>query len=311
MARKTPRQHISPLITPFSTVVFYTKSLIIECGGRKMTWWQALVLGVVQGLGEFLPISSSGHLVFFQNLFGITEAPLLLDTLLHAGTLVSVFILLWREFLFLFRKPFRVMLYLILATLPAVAAQLLFGDFLESAFDGSLLGWSFLATSLLLLVAWLLTEKKTAADKHACPDKSKSDGLNRIKWYQALAMGTAQAVAILPGVSRSGSTLCTGLLTGVGRETAVRFSFLMSIPVIGGSILLQAKEVVTLGSAALGGLSPIFLALGVVAAAVTGLLSMSLMFRLVRKGKLWIFALYTGVLGIFVILDQTILHWVF
>lgn len=276
-----------------------------------MTWWQALVLGIVQGLGEFLPISSSGHLVLFQNLFGITEAPLLLDTLLHAGTLVSVFILLWREFLFLFKKPFRVLLYLILATLPAVAAQLLFSDFLESTFSGSLLGWSFLVTSLLLLVTWFLSDKRSSVGKHSAAAENRVENLNTIKWYQALWMGGAQAVAILPGISRSGSTLCAGLLSGVDRETAVRFSFLMSMPVIGGSILLQAKDVLTQGSAVLEGLSPVCLVIGVVAAAVTGLLSLSLMFRLVRKGKLWIFGLYTGVLGIWVLLDQTILHWVF
>lgn len=267
-----------------------------------LSWWQALVLGLVQGLGEFLPVSSSGHLVLFQNLFGITGEVLLLDTLLHVGTLAAVFAALWPDIVPLFKKPIqKTTLLLVIATLPAVAVTLLLGDAIDRIFGGVWLGWSFLLTALILLTAGRIRPHVGAASFH---------GLG--VWH-ALAMGTAQAVAIMPGVSRSGTTICSGLLSGADRDAATRFSFVMSIPAILGSLVFQIKNIAQTGLSASGGADMGWGAvlLGMLAAAVAGFLALKWMLHLVRRGKLWIFGLYTGLLGALILCDRFFCHLVF
>ncbi len=278
-----------------------------------MLWWQAVLLGIVQGLGEFLPISSSGHLVLFQNILGITEEPMLFATLLHVGTLAAVFIVLWQDILPLLKHPFsRVVLLVIGATVPAVIAQLLFGDFFESTFSGGFLGWAFLITAFFLLATTYLDRRRRnrGTGRHALAEEG-GYRLEELTWVQALTMGVVQAVAILPGVSRSGSTLCGGLVTGARRESAARFSFLMSIPVILGSVVLQAKDIVELGSGAMTELPLPVVLLGMAASLVSGLLALKWMIWIVKKGKLWAFGVYTLALGVLILVDQYLLHWVF
>lgn len=274
-----------------------------------MQWWQALILGIVQGLGEFLPISSSGHLVLFQNILGVTEEPMLFATLLHVGTLVAVLIVLWQDILPLIKKPFcRTVYMLVAATVPAVLAELLFGDFFEATFSGGFLGWAFLITAFFLLFTTWLDRTRTAVKASA-----EKDGysLEELTWKQVITMGIAQAVAILPGVSRSGSTLCGGLVTGARREPAARFSFLMSIPVILGSVVLQMGDILELGSGAMTALPLSAVALGMLASLVSGLFALKWMMWLVKKGKLWMFGIYTLVLGVLVLADQYLLHLFF
>lgn len=261
-----------------------------------MTVWEAILLGLVQGFTEFLPVSSSGHLVLFQNILGISEEPLFFDTMVHVATLVAVCAVLWRDIWELIRRPIqKKMLALIIATLPAAICGVLLDDFLESLFGGSFLGFSFLITALLLVLA-----------EQVCQLYRRPK--NEITYPAALTMGAMQAVALLPGVSRSGSTLVGGLLSGTERNTATRFAFLMSIPVILGSALLQGYKCAKADSL---GVELLPVLLGMVAAAVSGFFAVKFMLRLIQKHKLYGFAIYTGALGLLVLLDQLLLHVVF
>ena len=263
-----------------------------------MTWWQAIILGLIQGLGEFLPISSSGHLVLFQNIFNIKGEELLFDSLLHFGTLIAVFIVLWKDIWNILKKPIRkVTLNLIIATIPAVLAALFFGDFIDQAFGGGYLGWGFLLTAVILF----LTAKMKPSNE--------SPDLDEINTKQTLTMGFMQAVAILPGVSRAGSTICGGLFTKGNRDAVTRFSFLMSIPAILGSLVYNVKDLFEIGTSETIVISNVLL--GTAVAAVAGVLSLKLMINLVKKGKLWVFGVYVLILGIAVLSDKYFLHLVF
>lgn len=257
-----------------------------------MNVWQAMLLGLIQGLCEFLPVSSSGHLVLFQEIMGINDPGILLDTLLHVGTLIAIFVVFWRDIWDMIRHPLSKPVYrLVLATIPAVIATLLLGDFFEVAFTGKFLGLGFLATSIILLVS------------------GKKQGHRREMGYlDALVMGIFQAVAILPGISRSGSTISGGLLRGINREEAAKFSFLMSIPAILGSVVLQVKDMFS-GMAVALPFWPV--ALGMVVAALSSLFAIKFMLYIVKKTDLRWFALYTAVLGVLVCLDQWFFHLVF
>lgn len=266
-----------------------------------MSILESIVLGIVQGLTEFLPVSSSGHIVLLQKIFGLTGLEgatdpwlLFFDTMLHLGSLVAVVIVLWKYIIDLFRKPFHTLLYLIIATIPAVIFSLLFKDFVDKAFGGSFLGYSFLLTAIILCVAELIAQR-TARKKD-------------IKAGSALTMGLMQVVGILPGVSRSGSTIAGGIAYGVDREKAARFSFLMSIPAIIGANMLQGFEVfksdVTIQWA------PALV--GAVCACIAGYIAVKFMLALIQRKKLYGFAIYVALLGIFVLLDQYalgIINW--
>ncbi len=254
-----------------------------------MTIWQALILGLVQGLAEFLPISSSGHLVLLQQVFGISEPGLLLDTLLHVGSLAAIAVVFWKDILQMLKKPFSKPVYLLLvATVPAVLAAVFLGDFFETAFTGRYLGIGFLLTSLVLFLS------------------GKRQGTRRqVEYPDAAVMGLFQAFAILPGLSRSGSTISGGLFRGVDREQAARFSFLMSIPAILGSLVLQVKDIIA-GEAAALPFWPVLA--GTVAAALASLFAIRFMLYLVKKVNLAGFAVYTLLLGVLVCIDQWFTH---
>ena len=255
-----------------------------------MNLWQAILLGLVQGLCEFLPVSSSGHLVLFQAILGVDDPGILLDTLLHVGTLIAIFVAFWKDIWAMIRRPLSKPVYLlVVATIPAVIATLLLGDFFERAFTGEFLGLGFLATSVILFVS------------------GRRQGHRReVTYADAAVMGCFQAFAILPGVSRSGSTISGGLLRGVDREEAARFSFLMSIPAILGSVVLQVKDLVTGGIETSLTLGPVIV--GMVVAALSSLAAIKLMLCIVRRTTLKWFALYTAVLGVLVCLDQWVFH---
>jgi len=266
----------------------------------------AVLLGIIQGLTEFLPVSSSGHLVLFQKLFDISEPTLLFDTMLHVGTLAAVVVVLWKDIWAILRKLNQPLtLYLIIATIPTVIAALLFRKPLERAFEtGRFLGPAFLVTSALLIGAELLARRGAVK------------GAAAVGWLDALVIGVMQAVAIIPGVSRSGATLSGALSRRLDRDFAARFSFLLSIPAILGAVVFQLKDLAKgdapeAGVTAAGGIGAAAMLAGTISAAIVGFFAVRLMLKIVREKSLWGFAIYTGVLGLLVLLDQFALKLVF
>ena len=252
---------------------------------------EAIVLGIVQGFTEFLPVSSSGHLVLFQNIFGIEGDLLFFDTMLHVGTLVAVVVVLRKDIMAILRHPIQKLTgMLIVATIPAVVFALLFNDFFTGAFEGGYLAFGFMVTALLLTLAELISEAMTKKKNH-------------VTYGNAVAMGVLQGVAIMPGISRSGSTMVGGLLCGIDRSMVARFSFLMSIPAILGSLVLELKGIVLDGEP-IGDITFLPTFLGVVAAAVFGFIAIKGMLKLIRRISMKWFALYTFLLGTFLLLDK-------
>jgi undecaprenyl-diphosphatase len=239
-----------------------------------------IILGLVQGLTEFLPISSSGHLVIVPGVLGWAEPPLSLTILLHLGTLVALLAYFHKDILGLAAGLLgrgmdpgvarRVVAFLVIGTIPAVIAGLAFGSFFENAFQRPYESCIELAiTGVLLIVAERLGERTA----HRELDAPKAFGI-----------GVAQALAILPGISRSGSTIGAGLWFGMSREEATRFSFLLSIPAVAGAGVLDlAKGQLDFSASALAGL---------VAAAVSGYLSIAVLLRFVRTHSLRVFSGY-------------------
>lgn len=270
-----------------------------------MTALQAILLGLVQGIAEFLPISSSGHLSVFQNFFNMTTAEgsnMLFDVLLHLGTLVSVCAAYWRELVSIVRDcvgfarqmghpvpgrrndrypSARLLLMLFFATLPLFLVVPI-NDTLEQLYNST----AFIGVALLLTGAMLYV-----ADK--MPRGTKTEKTVGIR--DALIVGVCQAVATVPGLSRSGTTITAGLATGMEREFAVRFSFLLSVPAVLGANLL------TLLKAAKAGIDwaqmPVYL-LGMLVAAVSGYFAISLVKYISRKGRFGWFACYCGAAGL-------------
>jgi len=271
-----------------------------------MNIFNAIILGVVQGLTEFLPVSSSGHLVLLQKIFGITEPTLFFDTMLHVGTLLAVFVVLWRDIWDILRRIIQPLtLYLIIATIPAVIIALAFGDIIEHAFEsGKFLGVCFLITTALLVIAEILSRRAISSGSLKSGDK--------MNWLDALIIGIMQAVAIAPGISRSGATISGALSRKLDRDFAARFSFLLSIPAILGAVVLQSKDIVKEGAAQSGAsIGTAAIIAGTLSAAIVGFFAMKLMLKVIREKSLYGFAVYTAVLGIFIIIDQTITHFVF
>jgi len=260
-----------------------------------MTVFQAIFLAVVQGLTEFLPVSSSGHLVFFQSLFGLEEPQVAFDVMLHLGTLLAVVVYLRADISQILQGTWewvkgrregeekaKLLLWIVVATVPTGLMGILFRDRVESLFSRPQ------AVGLMLLVTggvlWLTrTVKKN----------EKTAG--KIGVMDALIIGIAQGVAIIPGISRSGATISTGLFRGLHRELAGKFSFLLSIPAVLGAAFLKFREIDT--GAEFG-----VTFIGMTVAFVIGLLSLKLLMKIIRAGKLSGFAYYCWAMGILMIL---------
>ncbi len=255
------------------------------------TIWKSILLGTVQGLTEFLPVSSSGHLALLQRLLGFSMedgSMTFVSLMLHAGTLFAVLFAFRREVFALFGKPRR-LLMLAAATVPAAAVGLLFEERIDALFAGArgplLLAVCFGVTAVLLLVCELTVTRRRR--------------VRPFGWKNAAAMGLVQAVAILPGISRSGSTIAVGTLVGARGEEASKFSFLMSIPIILGGVVLGIKDAVCEGApSGMGAANIVGLLLGVAAAAAFGLLAIKLMLRLMGKANYKWFALYLLLLSL-------------
>ena len=271
-----------------------------------MSYLQAVFLGLVQGLTEFLPVSSSGHLALLQNFFGITGDDVLLFTvLLHVGTLISVFFMYWRDLIDLIKEFFialadlvtgkglrleerptrKLGLLIIAATIPTAIIGFAFNDFFESLYSNILfIGIGFIITGTMMF----LSEKFG----------SNSRDLEHMNFRNAIFIGIMQGIAICPGISRSGSTLVGGLTTGLKRDFAVRFAFLISVPAIMGSAVLEGKDALEAGidPSVIG---PILA--GMAVAAVSGVVAIKAMIKVVSDKKLKYFSYYVWVLGIAVI----------
>lgn len=256
---------------------------------------QSVVLGLVQGLTEFLPVSSSGHLALLEALFGLEGAPLFYDVMLHIGTLAAVCVVLWPEIVGLLTHPVRnKLLMLVIATVPAVVVTLVCEKMFPEAFsdilNGKFLAFGFYATTVVLVAAELIDRLGTKHKKVMLP--------------QAVVMGCMQAAAIVPGLSRSGSCIAGGLFCGVNREATARYAFLMSIPTILGGLVFSAKDVAESG---LGNISIPALAVGTAVAAFSGYLAIRFMLKLVSRHTLYGFAIYTAALGTLVLIESTVL----
>ena len=281
-----------------------------------MSVFQAIILGLIQGITEFLPVSSSGHLVLFQKIFKITEPALLFDTLVHCGTLAAVVVVLRRDILNILTRLFQPLtLYLIIATIPAVIIALLFKSSIEEAFSsGAFLGFAFLFTAALLWVSEFLFRRP--GKPRGLPGLLEGADLPRnqdkMNWRDALVIGALQAVAIMPGVSRSGATLAGALSRRLDRDFAARFSFLLSIPAILGALVLQIKDLAAQAPQEVpAGIGPLPLAAGALSAALVGFFSIRIMLKVVREKSLLGFALYTALLGVFLLVDRFAVHLVF
>ena len=254
----------------------------------------SLILGIIQGIGEFLPISSSGHLLLCRIFLGIqTDTPALkmLDILLHVGTLLPVLIVFRKEWLDMILHPIRnkTLLLLIVASLPTLGIYMLAKKLLPdingfAVFDsGWFLGASFLLTALFLLLCDQLAARQRGKGK-------------KVSFLQALVMGFFQGIGMIPGISRSGSTILGGVSTGLNKSTAARFSFMMSAPAIVGSLLMEGKDALEEGY--IQYIEPVPCIIGILAAAVIGWLSIRFMLKVIARAPLSWFALYLAVIGV-------------
>jgi len=244
-----------------------------------MTIGQAFLLGLVQGVTEFLPVSSSGHLVLLQEWFGFTESLLTFDIFLHLATLIAILLFFGRS---LFAVTLKEWILVALGTIPAVVIGLAFKDQIEAMF---------MATTFIgieLIITGLVNFYIDYRVKHPV----KESPLSPVK---SLLIGVAQAVAIIPAISRSGSTVAAGMAVGLEREAAFRYSFLLAIPALAGAGVLQLKDVVEAGG--LGEIAIIPFAVGGVAALVSGLLSLGLFRYVIIKAQLKWFGWYCVILG--------------
>lgn len=261
-----------------------------------MSVFKAIILGIVQGLTEFLPVSSSGHLVLLQKIFNIEEGALTFDIALHLATLVAVLVVYRKKIFEMIKNPFsKLPLYIVLGTIPIVVFGLLLKDLIESFFEtGATLGTGFIFTGLILMYAENAGEKKRTVDEMNVKDP--------------LLIGTSQAVAMLPAVSRSGMTISAALALGIERKTAADFSFLLSIPAILGAVVVDVYEAVKTGGTGLAEIGAAPLAAGMIFAAVSGFIAVKSMLNLIQRKKLKYFSYYLWIIGAFVLADQLFLH---
>lgn len=257
-----------------------------------MNWFQAIILGIIQGLTEFLPVSSSGHLELSKFIFGINpEESFYFTIAVHGATVLSTLFVMWKEISSLAKGFFKFkmndetiyVLKIILSMIPVGFVGLFFKDEVESLFNGKIVfvGFMLLLTSLLLALSHFIKR----------PER-------KITYLDSFIIGLSQALAVLPGLSRSGTTIATGLLLGNKKEDVAKFSFLMVlIPVLGVNILDMMK-----GDFSSGSLSPVIIASGFIAAFVTGYFACRWMITLVKQSKLIWFSIYCAIIGTIAIL---------
>ncbi|HEY8361358.1 MAG TPA: undecaprenyl-diphosphate phosphatase [Tissierellaceae bacterium] len=274
-----------------------------------MNLFESIVLGIIQGITEFLPISSSGHLTLLQHLFGIKEGNLFFTVMLHFGTLISIFVVYFNDIIKIIKEFFvlifsifkgrkiknlskyqKLAILIIISSIPTAIIGFLFEDFFESLFSSILpIGFAFIITGFLLWVS----EKKSFQNKN----------INNMSIFDAFLIGTAQGIAIIPGISRSGSTIVAGLLRGLNKPLVTEYSFLLALPVTFGATILKIIEISKSETTLLINFP---LVLGVVISTIVGILSIKFLINLINKNKLHYFSYYLWILGTLVILSQLI-----
>jgi undecaprenyl-diphosphatase len=274
---------------------------------------KVLFLACLQGIAEFLPVSSSGHLVLAKRLLHVSMPGITLEVALHAGTLLSVCVFYFSSLLALCKgalkgssAAWRYLAAIVVSMVPCGVAYALFGDRLEEAFgDARFVGLSLIFTGLLLLTI----RQKSGPEEEA--GTSYTGRRERPNLFEAAAIGVGQAVAMLPGVSRSGTTIWVARLLRIPPEESARFSFLMSVPVIGGATLLEilslfgSSEETTGGTEAAGAIPLWMIGVGAVVSAVVGYASLTLLVRMLRRGKFRWFGVYCLTVGV----ASTVYFW--
>ncbi len=270
---------------------------------ETLNWFQAFILGIIQGLTEYLPVSSSGHLTIASNLFGIDDGSkiLTLNIAVHIATVLSTVVILWKEIVWIFSDLFKwkwnegskYAVNILISMIPVGIVGLLFKDKVEEVFGSGL---------LVVGICLMITATLLAFSYWAKPRQREN-----ISPLHAFIIGIAQAVAVLPGLSRSGSTIATGLILGNKKERLAQFSFLMVIPPILGEALLDAKKLISgetataVADAAQSGattIGTIPLIIGFLAAFIVGCIACKWMINIVKKGKLIWFAVYCAIVGL-------------
>lgn len=254
-----------------------------------MTWLEALILGIIQGLTEFLPVSSSGHIELAKGILGteIKEGGMLMTVVLHFATALSTIVIFRKDIVEVFKglfqfknnDAFQFSLKIVVSMIPAAIIGIVFEDYIDSFFEGQyvLVGLMLILTAVLLFIA----------------DKAKNTTKN-VSLRDALVVGISQAIAILPGISRSGATISTSVLLGIDRTKAARFSFLMVVPLILGKM---AKDLIS-DDFTTKGVGAMPLTIGFIAAFITGMFACTWMISLVKKSKLTYFSVYCFIVGL-------------
>jgi undecaprenyl-diphosphatase len=258
-----------------------------------MEIWKAIVLGIVQGFTEFLPVSSSGHLIFFQKLLNVDleAGQMFLGVMLHIGTLLSLSIVFFKDIIGLF-KNLKMLMYLIIASIPAAIIGVIFGDGIDKIFySGNFLCYGFLITAIILYCTEIYSKKKIG---------NKSVGLK-----SSVVTGLFQALAIIPGISRSGSTIAGGTIMRVNRNDNANFAFLMSIPVIAGAALVEIYKQFVKGSG-VPSADITAIIIGMFFAAFSGYVAIKFMLKIIKKANYKWFSLYLLILAIFTFVNNIV-----
>jgi undecaprenyl-diphosphatase len=248
-----------------------------------MNFFEAIFLGLVQGLTEFLPVSSSGHLAFFQKIFGLAQAPIFFDTMLHGATLLAVIFYLRNDLLGIIRNikgNLRLILLLLVATLPAVFVGLFLRAATEESFNsGFWLGVGFLITAFIIYITKFY--------------KDIGKSFEKINFNDSFWVGIFQALSIFSSISRSGATISSAILVGIDRKAALKFSFLLSIPAILGAIILQISDIKNVSGSEI-----YYSAIGFLPALIFGFLSLKFLDKYIANKKFSVFAYYCLAIGL-------------
>jgi undecaprenyl-diphosphatase len=266
--------------------------------------FKAAILGLVQGLTEFIPVSSSGHLVIVPWLFGWEHEGLLFDTILHWGTLAAIVAVFWRDFVeiaiavsrSIFSRSLadpnaRLGWFIVVGSIPAAVVGLLFKDFIEGLFSSPATAGAFLLVTAVLLIG---SEQLIRTTHHYKTTE-------KLNWTDIILIGLAQALALAPGISRSGSTIAAGLARGVRRDVAARFSFLLGTPAFFGAGLLQMGDALATNTSMVEAQLPTMV-IGFMVSAISGFLAIRFLLAYLRRHTLYVFAIYCIVMGVGVLL---------
>lgn len=259
-----------------------------------MNWWQAIILGAVQGFTEFLPVSSSGHLLLIQKWFGITENNLFYTIIMHLGTLIPVIVVLWKDILDKFKKPASKFWLWVLATIPAGIV----GVLLSVVFDMDAL---FSEHIWLLAITFVITAGLLLFSEFRC---KKVEMLNGITVKTSLIMGAGQAFGVLPGISRSGATLTAGCIAKVERKENASFTFIMSIPIIVAALAMEVFDMATGGGFA--GVEVLPVVIGFLTSMVTGYIAIRFMLKIIQKANYKWFSLYLVLMSIATVITAVV-----